>query len=325
LYPAHHGIIANYFINPNNDEYFNLSRPNVTESVWYRGEAFWETAKRNGIITASYFWPGSEIDLSYRKPDYSEDYEHNRPYEQRVEGVLKWLQLPDSVKPKFITLYFDETDSKAHKYGVNSDSLLYGIKRVDNLLKMLDSGLIAQGIADNVNLIILSDHGMIDMSPDNMIWINKIINEDSKEVKFVNLSSMGWLHIRDKSKIPQIYEKLKSAEKGYKVYLKKDLPARFNLFRHPFLGDIIIIPQPGYSLRDKKGWDTTYIATHGYDNELMDMHGIFIARGPAFKNGFETGFLNNLDIYPLLCKIYGIEHSSKIDGDLMRIIHILNE
>lgn len=324
LYPANHGIIANHFKNQIDDTYFSIKSPSVKEAIWYRGEAFWETARRNGIITASYFWPGSEMNLEYRRPNYFETYEHNRPYDERVKGVLNWLKLPDSLRPRFITLYFDETDSKGHRYGVDSDSLFAGIQKVDKYINMLDSGLIQLGLKDKINLIIVSDHGMTNLSPDKMIWINKILDNDSNYVEFNNLSSLGFLYIKDKSKINKIYEKLKNIEKNYKVYLKNNLPKRFH-YDNPFIGDIIIIPDISYSLHDKNALDNSYKATHGYDNEEIDMQGIFIARGPKFKSGYKVTSLNNIDIYPLLCKIFDIDYTSKIDGDLQRIIHILKE
>ena len=37
------------------------------------------------------------------------------------------------------------------------------------------------------------------------------------------------------------------------------------------------------------------------------MHPIFIAHGPAFKNNFKTRPFKNVDIYPLMCRILGVE------------------
>ena len=55
--PAHHGIIANSFADPFNKSYYRMSDTiAVRDAKWYLGEAFWETAKRQGIITASYFY-----------------------------------------------------------------------------------------------------------------------------------------------------------------------------------------------------------------------------------------------------------------------------
>ncbi|MDT3740966.1 MAG: ectonucleotide pyrophosphatase/phosphodiesterase [Candidatus Kapabacteria bacterium] len=323
LIPEKHGIIANSFQNPYNKNIFSLKQPAVSQAVWYQGEAFWETAKRNGIRTASYFWPGSEMNIDFRRPDYYEKYEHNRPYETRVKGVLDWLSLPDSLRPRFITLYFDETDSKGHRYGTNSPELKRGIERVDKMISMLDSSISSLGLSGIVNMIILSDHGMMDMSPDKVISVMELLENDTS-VSFINHSSITFIQ-PDKDKILKYYDMIKKREKGFKVYLKKDIPDRYKYKNHPFISDIVLIAEPGWQIRKNLDWDSTYIATHGYDNSIMEMHGIFLAKGPAFKMNYNTGTLNNIDIYPLLCRIFDIEPAGNIDGDILNIIQVLKE
>ena len=55
------------------------------------------------------------------------------------------------------------------------------------------------------------------------------------------------------------------------------------------------------------------------------MHGIFVASGPAFKAGYKTGTVWNIDIYPLICKILNISPYQPVDGKLERIGFILKE
>ncbi len=58
-YVDHHGILANRFKNPFTGEKYSIKDSSeVTNPKWYLGKAFWETARRNGIITASLFWAG---------------------------------------------------------------------------------------------------------------------------------------------------------------------------------------------------------------------------------------------------------------------------
>jgi ectonucleotide pyrophosphatase/phosphodiesterase family member 5 len=57
----------------------------------------------------------------------------------------------------------------------------------------------------------------------------------------------------------------------------------------------------------------------------MDMQGIFLATGQSFKNGYRTGTLWNIDVYPLLCKIFNISPRSNIDGNAERIEFILKK
>ena len=81
----------------------------------------------------------------------------------------------------------------------------------------------------------------------------------------------------------------------------------------------------GWSLvgNKKSDWYANTKGNHGYDNNHTDMHGIFLATGPAFKSGYKTGTLWNIDIYPLLCKIFDIYPRSNIDGNIERIEFIL--
>ena len=124
LYPENHGIIFNSFTNPQSKERYRIGNSKqVKNSEWYLGEAFWETAERNGITSACYFWPGSEVELDYRRPTYSMEYNHNKPYEERINGIIDWLQLPIKERPKFMTVYFHDTDSYGHDNGPNSSEI----------------------------------------------------------------------------------------------------------------------------------------------------------------------------------------------------------
>jgi len=53
------------------------------------------------------------------------------------------------------------------------------------------------------------------------------------------------------------------------------------------------------------------------------MHGFFLAKGPNFKVNYKTGTVWNIDINPLLCRIFNIYPNPKIDGKLERIEFLL--
>ena len=63
---------------------------------------------------------------------------------------------------------------------------------------------------------------------------------------------------------------------------------------------------------------------HGYNNSLMSMHPFFIAHGPAFKEGYQMKPFHNVDVYPLLCHILGIEPSVN-NGSLDKVKMMLKE
>lgn len=320
-YPENHGIIANYFENPNNGKIYRIgNNQEVKNPEWYNGEFFWETAEKNGIKTASFFWPGSEIALDYRSPSIYKEYNHKTPYTERIDTIKSWLQLPHNKRPHFITLYFHETDSRGHETGPDSPETNNAINLLDSLTGVLMKSIEETGLKDSVNIIFVSDHGMTE------IWNEKIIRVDELTAQFgiKDFTGNGPVTMFDCENIDEVYAHLKKHEKHYSVYKKENLPEYYKYDDHPFIQDIIIIADLGWSLLTKAP-NPNYSSkgTHGYDHNQLDMHGIFIATGPAFKSGYKTGSLWNIDIYPLMCEIFGIRPSNGIDGKLERIGFIL--
>jgi len=326
MYPENHGIIFNEFKDPFNDRYYYIRDSlEVRESSWYRGEAFWETAKRQGIITASYFWPSSDINLEYRHPDYFHHYEHRRPYETRVNSVLDWLQLTPDKRPHFITMYFDLTDGAGHRYGPNSPEINLAIASLDSTFGSLITGLENIQMKDSVNIILLSDHGMTEVNFEKVINVEEMLDV----YQFTSANSGPAMMISADDDIEKIYSLLKKNENHYKVYKKKDIPSYFHFSKSPMISEILLIAELGWAVitNEDLKWvkPKKYNGNHGYDNNQLDLHGIFIAGGPQFKNNYKTGTMNCLDVYPLLCKIFHIIPNSRIDGKLDRIEFILNE
>lgn len=327
LYPQNHGIIFNEFYDKFKDQYFNIGDSvQARNSRWYKGEAFWETAERQGIIAASYFWPGSDIDLDYRNPEYYYHYVHKRLYKDRTKEVLNWLQYPYDTRPHFITMYFDLTDGIGHKYGPNSPEIDIAISSLDSTLGSLLSGLNEIQMRDSVNIILVSDHGMTEVNSERIINVEKIL----EEYQFVSSNNGPVMMISaEKKDIEDIYSLLKKNENHYKVYYKNDIPRYYHFSKSPMISEIVLVAEMGWAVVTNKDlkWikPENYNGNHGYDNNHLDMHGIFVASGPQFKHHYKTGTLNNLDIYPLLCKIFDILPNNNIDGKLERIEFVLKE
>jgi predicted AlkP superfamily pyrophosphatase or phosphodiesterase len=325
MYPENHGIIFNSFTDPNTGKRYRIGNSKeVKNSEWYLGEAFWETAERNGITTASYYWPGSEVELEFRRPSYFEKYDHNKPYVERIEGIIEWLKLPISERPKFIMSYFHDTDTYGHNFGPNSVEINNSISRLDSLIGILNFRLAEIGLLDSTNIIVVSDHGMTEISVDRTINIEKMLKDYN--VKIDGSKPVMMIEPSDDC-FEEVFRLLKMNENHYKVYLKENLPEYFHFNKHPFIYPIIIVAEIGWSLVTEKwlqSMNNDYSkGNHGYDNNHTDMHGIFIASGPNFKSGFTCGTISNVNINPLLSKIFGIEPRANIDGSLEQIEFIL--
>ena len=177
LYPENHGIIANTMYDPVVDDTFALSlRAAVSDGRWYGGEPIWVTAEKQGQISATLFWPGSEAEIEGFRPTYWYEYDHDMPHADRVNQVLAWFDLPPDHRPTFITLYFPDTDDDGHRFGPDSPEITSTIQQLDSTLGTLFQGLMERGIMEEINILVVSDHGMASIDSTQMIFLDDYIN-----------------------------------------------------------------------------------------------------------------------------------------------------
>lgn len=323
MYPQNHGIIGNSFPDPYSGRYYVMGKEESRDPYWYQGELFWETAARSGIKSASYFWVASELTDSARRPTYYKKYQHDEPYTERVDTVVKWLTMEENERPRFITLYMHETDSYGHEFGPNSPQLDSAVARVDSVIGYMYEQLEEAGMKDSVNVIIVSDHGMTEISLERSVNIEGML--PGYECDYQGTGPYMMIYPGNPEQTEEIYGILKENENNYTAYLKDEMPAYFNYDSHPFIAPIILVADLGWTLltNEVNEWYENNKGTHGYEKDYLDMHGVFVAHGPMFRKGFKTGTVWNIDIYPLLCEMYGIAPRSNIDGKLERIGFIL--
>ncbi len=325
LYPENHGIIFNEFHDPyTNRDYKTWDTTEVRDARWYRGEVIWETLKFEGIKSASYFWPGSGVNDKLRQPDYVYHYIADDPPINKVNAAIKWLELPYAIRPHLLTLYFSQTDHSGHNFGPDSEGNNLVIASLDSSIGFLLSELETISMRDSVNIILVSDHGMTNVSMDKTINIEEFLT--GYNCSYSNYGPVMMIEPA-RNEIEEVYEILKKNENHFTVYRKGNIPEYLHFQNNPFISKLILIADLGWSVivNGNLKWlkPENFNGNHGYDNTELDMHGIFIASGPVFKNNFSTGTLNCLDVYPLLCKIFNVTSNANIDGRLDRIEFIL--
>src|SRR5258706_1412582 len=69
LYPGHHGIVDNSFYDKASNATYTKAK-DATNPYFYGGIPLWELARQQGVKSASYFWPGSELTSEQRQPNY---------------------------------------------------------------------------------------------------------------------------------------------------------------------------------------------------------------------------------------------------------------
>lgn len=322
LYPDHTGVISNTMYDAEMERWFRLSdRSAVGDGRWYGGEPIWVTAENNDIRTATMFWPGSEAEIMGVRPTRWFTYDGSLPYHSRADSIVTWLTLEDDTRPDFLTLYFSRVDSHGHSYGAGSDSVLSAIRYVDNVLGYMISRLDEVGIWPNIDIIITSDHGMVDLSENQLVFLDDLISLD--DVNVINWSPVVMLQPVEGMR-ETIYEQLKAQENNFHVFYKEDIPERFNFGRHPRVPEIVIIADLGWTITSSSFYNRRGIlaGTHGFDYEYPEMHAYFMAVGPSFKKSTIIPSFSSIHVYELMAKLLDIKPAPN-DGNFEILAPIL--
>ena len=302
LYPENSGFVNNTMYDPKWEEWYRIrDREAVEDGKWYGGEPIWNTLEKQGIRTGTMFWVGSEADIQDMRPTHWKTYNGDMPGKARIDTVIKWMTAPGDQAVNFATLYYSDVDTKGHRYGTDSDSVKQAIERADRLMGYLKQEMKAKNLWNHTNIIVLSDHGMVNQSADKIIQLDNIIDMDDTERVIWGPATM----IQPKEEREEkVYQALKSAEENFRVYKKEELPERYHLKNHRRVEDIVMVADLGYTILDED-YREEFIeslprATHGYDNNQKAMQAFFIAHGPAFKKGTKVESFQNIHIYELI-------------------------
>ncbi len=309
LYPSHHGIIANTMYDPVMDATFSLSDRDAVETPdWWGGEPIWVTAEQQGRTAATYFWPGSEAPIQGVRPSEWFRYDESVPGTTRVDQALEWLDRPAETRPDLITLYFSRVDTKGHYYGPRSDSVATALREVDGFIQRLLDGLAARGLADAVNLMVTSDHGMSPTARDRTIVLDDYIDLD--DVRLTARNPVAMMEPRSGVSVDSVVTALDRAP-HLSAYRRGRLPDTLHFEGHRRIPSVIAVADDRWSLRTRRwmannpDWDGG--GTHGYDPRHETMHALLVAHGPAFRASTTVEQLSLLHLYELMCAVLDLE------------------
>lgn len=322
LYPDHHGLINNTFWDPDLKMLYRIGdREMVENGAFYGGEPIWTTVENNGMIAASMFWVGSEAPINGHQPTFWSSYDGSIPYESRVDSVINWLSMPKKVRPRFITLYFDEPDGISHSYGPISHETDSVVVNLDRIIGSLYSRISDLPIGKRVNIILVSDHGMGEVSSERLVNLVDEVPEDL--VEFYTGGNPVILIDPVDEYIDSVYTILSNVA-HIKVWSKETMPEHYHYGTHKRFPGLVAEADSGWSIiaSSRPGYSMNSRGAHGYDPANSDMHGIFYADGPAFKDAYLSESIENVDIYNIICRIFKIQPAVN-DGDINRVENII--
>ncbi|XP_071997619.1 ectonucleotide pyrophosphatase/phosphodiesterase family member 3 isoform X1 [Engystomops pustulosus] len=330
LYPESNGIIDNNMYDYNMNKAFSLSGNEKFNATWWQGQPVWLTAMYQGLKAGTFFWPGSDVAINGSYPTYYKLYNGSIVYEERINTILQWLDLPKDKRPDFYTLYIEEPDSSGHSYGPVSGGVIKALIRADKIMQMLMDGLKQRNLLNCVNLILVADHGMEKTYCEQL----EFMIDYFPSISFFYLYDGPAARIRARN-VPADYLSFDSEGivknltcqkpvQHFKPYMRQDLPKRFHYANHIRIDKVNLYVDRQWLVVRDKSYTFCGGGNHGYDNEFKSMEAIFIGHGPGFKKELEVDAFENIELYNLMCDLLKI-HPAPNNGTHGSLNHLLKE
>ena len=310
LYPDHHGIVFNNLWDPQWDRWFDRRAVGTPEyDAWWGGEPIWVTARKQGRVAVAMFWPGTDAEIGGWRPNDWSPYDGSVPNEVRVDRVLGWFDRPAGERPAITTLYFSDTDEAGHQFGPSSERVGAAVRALDAVLGRLLAGLEARRLADQVDVVVVSDHGMADTPPDQVVMIDRGTYDPFVDgpLRHPSPTLAFW---PPGERLEALDARLRERADHVTPYRREALPERWHLGTSrrvpPLLGVVDegwTVGMPEQLAQAMERW--TY-GQHGFDNAAASMRAIFLARGPHFRRGVVVAPFENVHLYELMCRVLGL-------------------
>lgn len=312
LHPDHHGIVNNRFLMRDlGRTVLSWNPDDITLPGFWGGEPIWNTAERQGRTAHTYLWAGSQTPINGRQATRWIPYRFDASHRERMDWALESLRGEHGAVPNLTMVYVEQLDATMHRYGSDAPETRAELERIDKALGYFFREARKLPIFDSLNIIITSDHGTADTSPDS--YVNFYGKLDSTRVASFIRGIPCSIEVDD-DYVEEALEILNGL--GHlTAYARDAMPERYhygsNRNRIP---NIVIIPETGW-YADYSPVDSPYpdIGAHGFDNFDRNMHMVFYGAGPAFRKGYVQPSFQNQNVYIVLCHLLGIEPAEPND------------
>ncbi|MFZ0339150.1 MAG: ectonucleotide pyrophosphatase/phosphodiesterase, partial [Terracidiphilus sp.] len=318
LYPEHHGIVANNFLDPARGARYSMyDKKTTNDGSWYGGVPLWSLAESQGMRTACLLWVACEAKIAGFLPSYYATFDGKtqatpEAQQARIDDALVLLHLPVADRPHFIAIYFSEPDHTSHEFGPDAQETRAAALRMDVLVGKLRAALATTGLP--IDLVVVSDHGMIKSEGG---WIN--LDQFADLSAFDTVGEL--LYGKNEEDRDRVYNQLKRVSPQFVVYRRKDVPAGLNYNQNPREGDPIIVATGPFAIRAHAPAAGVMdhppnLGMHGFDPHLLpEMKASFFAAGPDLRVGKTVAPFDNVNLYPWMAHLLGLTPPNT-DGSL---------
>ncbi|XP_071751592.2 glycerophosphocholine cholinephosphodiesterase ENPP6 [Centroberyx gerrardi] len=312
-----HQMVGNYMWDEASKKEFLIgTNPDSRLPFWWDGsEPIWVTLQKLGKKVFMYYWPGCEVQILGVRPSFCQEYVYNPSEKNLTDSIENALNALRSGQADMAAIYYEKIDVEGHHFGPDSHQVRTAVRQLDLAMQALNSKIKEKNLADQLNIVLFSDHGMTQLQ-----WMEKVIELD----KYISMSDI--VRMMDRGPVVSLWPKHNKYQEVYaalsqvpnmRVYGRQEIPERFHYRGGKFVSTLTLLADPGWFITENKaklpfwkngtgeasGWQHGW---HGYDNEFIDMRGFFLATGPDFKRNVRVSPIRAVDVYNLMCRTMGV-------------------
>jgi predicted AlkP superfamily pyrophosphatase or phosphodiesterase len=280
------------------------------------------TAERQSVRAAVFFWVGSDTDwhgvgATYRRTPFDEAV----PESEKVDQILAWLDLPEDRAPSLILSWWQGCDGVGHKWGPENRRISGQLAQQDRELARLLDGLDAREAWSTTTVVLVSDHGMVEV--DRAIDLKSLFEKSGLRAEVINGGGMAHLYLERPADRERVLELLGELP-GVRAYAGESLPEHLRAYHPRRSGDVIAVAEPPHLFERLRGWDRFKVSTwrtlrgptgaHGFDPELPEMGALFRAMGRGVPAGVRIGPQRAVDVAPTVARLLGIDPPRHAEG-----------
>ncbi len=316
LYPDHHGMVDNTFFDAQLGGYgFDDSSFSVP-GFWEGATPLWVSAERQGVHVGSAMWGGPSVPIHGVTASRVMPYAERAPNPARVEQILQWFHGQPEEQPGLYLLYFSSVDTAGHAFGPNSPQVNGAIAEVDAAIGQLVGGLQAADRLPGVNIVLVADHGMTEIARSRLIRLADMI--DVSKVQETSYGATLGINPRPGHEAEVARTFLRPHE-HMQCWRKNEIPAQYHYGTNARVPAIFCIMESGWTIStpisERAYANVELRGNHGFDPAHPEMAALFVASGPAFRDGVTLPAFDNIHVYPMLAHVLGVTPEA-VDGRL---------
>jgi Type I phosphodiesterase / nucleotide pyrophosphatase len=318
--PDRHGIVNNSFDDPLRGRFDYAADP-----TWIEVEPLWSLAARAGVVTAAYYWVGSEgAWRSGLAPRHWKAFDTATGEMAKVEQILAWLDLPDArERPRLITSWFHGGDGASHRFGPNSEIVAGVLAKQDLALAALLDGLDVRGLTASTTLLVVSDHGMTEAQ--RKADLADALTDADLDAAVIGGGGFAQVEVRGDAdraaRIAQVVEIARGL--GLEAWPNGQGPPEYAVTNARF-GDVVVVAPLGTAIATQSAIDWlmgivgierfAMRGIHGHRPELPEMGALFGAIGRGVAAGARPGTVRAVDVAPTVLALLGLPIPEWMEG-----------